>query len=435
MKLTQSILGLAGIALTLGLSAARADFTPVAGWDNQLFPSYLIATAAIKQEPQGESGNTFGETDGQLGVIVVATEDDQPVSVSIRCDEFMETSEYHGVLPKAGETYVINPKIRYRFDRLSKCRQATPATVVYRVNLGSEEGEEVSKTITFRSINDCPLQVRTESDVVDTKFAFAAYVNEQHPFVDKLLREALDIGIVDKFDGYQSGNPQDVVKQVYAVWDLLAARDVRYSSITTTVADSEIVSSQHVRMLEETANNSQANCVDGSVLLVSILRKIGINAALVLEPGHCFIAFSADADGKVALGLETTLIAAQLDAPEEVDELLDGSVDEDARNDSSWSSFVAAVRVGTSSLVKNDEHLKSGADDAYAFIDIRTWRSMGVLPIPFQGQEKLVSYDFTSTDESVDAEGDDDSVESSADEEYSDEDEEEWEDEDEGEED
>ena len=31
---------------------------------------------------------------------------------------------------------------------------------------------------------------------------FAANVNEQHPFVEKVLREALDEGIVDSFSGY-----------------------------------------------------------------------------------------------------------------------------------------------------------------------------------------------------------------------------------------
>lgn len=31
---------------------------------------------------------------------------------------------------------------------------------------------------------------------------FAVYVNEQYPFVDKVLREALDEGIVDSFSGY-----------------------------------------------------------------------------------------------------------------------------------------------------------------------------------------------------------------------------------------
>ena len=336
----------------------------------------------------------------------------------------MEVSEYRGVLAKAGETYTINPKARFRFDRLSKCRQATPATVVYRVKLGKQNAEEISKTVTFRSVNDCPLQVKTESETVDTKFAFAAYVNEQHPFVDKLLREALDRGIVDKFDGYQSRRAEDVVRQVYALWDLLAARDVRYSSITTTVVDSEIVFSQHVRMIEETANNSQANCVDGSVLLVSMLRKIGINAALVLQPGHCYLAFAADGEGKITLGIETTLIAEIFDEPESVDDLLEEAVEEDARDEYSWPSFVKAIDMGTAELIKNRDKLKSGQDDAYAVIDVRSWRAQGVLPIPFTSQEAFVAYDFTATESEDAPSQSDETLESDADEE------EEWSDED-----
>jgi hypothetical protein len=86
---------------------------------------------------------------------------------------------------------------------------------------------------------------------------------------------------------------------------------------------------------------------------------------------------------------------------------LDESVDEQVRNEMSWSSFVSAVNVGTSALVKNDEQLKSGDDDDYAFIDIQSWRAKGVLPIPFHGEEKLVSYEFGSSDEQTDA-GEDD---------------------------
>ncbi len=390
--------GLIFLAFTTFLPATQGDFTPIAGWDNQLFPSYLIATATLKPDANADVGNTLGDPDGQLGVIVTATDDDQEITVTVRCDEFMEVSEFHGVLPESGKTYAVVPKARFRFDRLSQCRQATPATIIYTVKLGEEKTEEISKTVTFRSVNDCPLLVKTPTATVDTTFAFAAYVNEQHPFVDKLLREALDRGVVDKFDGYQSGKPENVIQQVYALWDLLAARDVRYSSITTTAADSESVCSQHVRMIEETANNSQANCVDGSVLLVSMLRKIGIHAALVLQPGHCYVAFAGDAKGESTFGIETTLIAAEVAEPEELDEFLDDSVEEDLRDEASWPSFIQAIQIGTTELVKNKDKFESSTEHDYAVIDVRSWRTRGVLPIPFSSKEEFVSYDFTATE-------------------------------------
>ena len=60
---------------------------------------------------------------------------------------------------------------------------------------------------------------------------FAAYVNEQHPFVDKMLREALDTGIVNSFTGYQTKNKAEVYRQAYALWNALSKRDVAATAI------------------------------------------------------------------------------------------------------------------------------------------------------------------------------------------------------------
>ncbi len=211
--------------------------------------------------------------------------------------------------------------------------------VTYRVSFEDEEPEEETVTMTLRSINDCPFAVIwDEENAMDTSFMFAAYVNEQHPFVDKILREALDRGIVDSFTGYQSGDPAMVYKQVYAVWDALSQRDVRYSSITASAAANEIVRSQHVRLIDESINNAQANCVDGSVLLASLLRKIEIQPALVFVPGHCYVAFALDPEGKEWAGLETTLLGSPLaDSPTIVD--LKDVVDKKWVGERSWGRF------------------------------------------------------------------------------------------------
>lgn len=50
--------------------------------------------------------------------------------------------------------------------------------------------------------------------------------------------------------------------------------------------------------LEISLAMSQANCVDGRVLFASILRKIDIAPALVLIPGHMFLAFQLDQEGE-----------------------------------------------------------------------------------------------------------------------------------------
>ena len=55
----------------------------------------------------------------------------------------------------------------------------------------------------------------------DTGIFFAAYVNEENPMIDKLLREALDTRIVNRFLGYQGG-AEVVDRQVYALWECTA---------------------------------------------------------------------------------------------------------------------------------------------------------------------------------------------------------------------
>ncbi len=396
----------ASLLSLLAVTSARAEFEVIAGWDRQFFPAYLIGTASVTSEPLSPGSHQLGDPAGMIGVTIRATQPNQKVSVSVTCDDFLDPSEFTCKLAERGVEYEIFPKILYRYARLSQCRQATPATLSFRVQRGNEPPEQTSVTVVFRSINDCPLLVLKNGEVLDTTYAFAAFVNEQHPFVDKLLREALDLGIVERFVGYQDDEPESVIRQVYALWDLMVARDVRYSDITASSMGSEQILSQHVRLIEETTNNSQANCVDGSVLFVSMLRKIGIHANLVLEPGHCYVVFSLDPEWERYCGIETTLVDADLDWPEDVDPLFEDAVDEDDQDDWSWPSFIASVRTATDSLDENRKKFQDPDEDDYKIINIENARKLGVLPIPFDEREEFVGYDYE--DEEDDYEDEDD---------------------------
>ena len=83
--------------------------------------------------------------------------------------------------------------------------------------------------------------------------------------IDKLLREALDTRIVNRFLGYQGG-AEVVDRQVYALWNVLQKRKFRYSSVSNTSLSSNVVFSQRVRTFDDALESSQINCVDGSVL-------------------------------------------------------------------------------------------------------------------------------------------------------------------------
>jgi hypothetical protein len=381
-----------GFILAAASRVLGADFETETGWNDQLFPSFIIATATLKLpeeaiEDRAEGEEVMGDTQGLLGVTIEAAEDDSPVTVTISCGTIMEPSIFKGTLEKSGTTYTIFPKIKYKYEVLAKRSQPGPVTVTYKVQVG-DEVEEKSETLTLRSINDCPFTLSEDGKPVDVCFMFAAYVNEQHPFVDKVLRESLDTKVVDSFTGYQSKEKAEVYRQVYAVWHALTQRDLKYSDITTSSAESDSVNSQHVRMIDESINNAQANCVDGSVLMASVLRKVGIEPVLIMVPGHCYLGFQLDAEGTEFAALETTLLGSSPDEGVKIEGL--GDVPEEWESRKSWKSFTAALAIGTADLAKNAEKFKKHDDADYQIISVMAARKLGILPIAFQADREFV---------------------------------------------
>lgn len=403
-------LALLALAFTFvtGSPARAEDFVPLVAFDQQLFPSFIISTASMKSAPPEEGQEVdpsapviIGDRDGLLGVKFVSPKKDTQIKVTITCDDVMEESQFSGKLSEKGKEYHVYPKIKYRFTKLAEVTQATPVSMTFRLQIGNDVDEQTA-TVMLRPIHDCPFLVQEGDLVLNTSFTFAAYVNEQHPFLDKLLREALDIGIVESFSGYQQ-DEAEVIRQVYSIWDALVTRDVRYSSITATSVKAQTVASQHVRLIEESLNNSQANCVDGSVLLASALRKIGIEPFLVLVPGHCYVGFYVDEQKENMLAIETTMLGDSYGEDDEYDamDLLEESVDEEERYDESWASFSSAIVAGTTSLEEHQEKLASTSEPEYMLIDIDEARDRGILPIAFRGKDKFVSNGLGTSESDV----------------------------------
>jgi hypothetical protein len=204
-------------------------------------------------------------------------------------------------------------------------------------------------------------------------------VNENHPWIDGVLKDALELGIVDSFTGYQSKDRTVVIKQVLAIWCALQQRGIKYSDVSTSPPN-EGVASQSVRFLEESIESGQANCVDGSVLMASILRKIGLNTHLVMVPGHCFLAFDTDPSGENMLGLETTAIGDDsLSPPDDLPDFLTEIETEDI--ETPFASFTVALVAGTGNLMENADKFKSEEDPNTQLISVNAARKLGIRPI------------------------------------------------------
>ena len=274
-----------------------------------LFPSMLIANS-VRTPPGNVPATLKGDPYGLLGVHIRTVEPDSNLVVTIKVPEFAETTAFKFKLATPGE-YDVFPRIHWDYEKLRKATQPVPAIVTFSVTLNDQSLGQRSSPMRVQSVNDVPLSVKMDSgERLDTSWMFVAFVNEEHPWIDKLLAESIKSGHVKSFVGYQRG-PEQASKQVEAIYDTLKKRGIVYSSITTTSSPNTQVSTQHVRFLSDSVGNSQANCIDGVVLMASILRKIGIQPIIILGPGHAMLGYREDPKKpREIIVVETTMIGS-----------------------------------------------------------------------------------------------------------------------------
>jgi hypothetical protein len=271
----------------------------------------------------------------------------------------------------------VFPAIKYRYDELRKLSQSREENVRFKLYVNGKLTKETARVVDFRSLNEVPfleLSRRDRRSVVDRSYMFAAMVNEDAPFIDSvILKEAIQSGAIGYFSGnrnsnsfsdYQSGSETEVLAQVFSIWYVLQNHKLRYSNSVTTSNEDDKVVSQNVRRIEESFKNTQANCVDGSVLFASVMRKIGIDSFLVLIPGHMFVGFfAARGEGKPYF-LETTMLGStDITTAQGNDRLV-----------VSRKAFMSALESGKQTFSKTNE-------DDISIVDIAECRAAGIKPV------------------------------------------------------
>lgn len=289
------------------------DYELVDQLGGNLFPSAILSVATTNtQVIPPMSGEYVGNPKSCVAIKLKSGHANTVVRIELAETPFYARSVSTFVLPKERTEYIIYPDILWRYNALRDNEQAEPISVVANVEVdGKDLGQKV-RTFSVRSINECLLGFNKQlpdgrTRYVSTRLFYAAYVNEENPLIDKVLREALNTRIVRRFLGYQS-TPEMVEKQVYALWYVLQKRNFKYSSVSYSSLSSNVVYAQRVRTFEDALNSSQINCVDGSVLFASLLRAINITPVLVQMPGHMFVGYYTDSAKKNLTFLETTMI-------------------------------------------------------------------------------------------------------------------------------
>jgi transposase len=260
---------------------------PVIKFENQVFPSFVIGWATYNGIKEEDMGSSLGFTisTSLTGVVLkweIESADKGYFDIDsgyINCDEIKYTR-------------LFMPRIAWNFKALAKRQTSAPLNVYFRL-IDPNTGNKVERlvNINLRSINDC----MTYYNGKNFSYLFVSYINEDHPAIDTILKQMLNTKMIDAVLGYQAG-PGYVELQVAALWRVLHDRGFQYSSITDNSGDSDSkgLFSQTVRTLDNSLKTSQSNCVDGTVVFASILKRIGLRPVMVTVPRHCFLGYYAD---------------------------------------------------------------------------------------------------------------------------------------------
>src|SRR5574344_197103 len=347
-----------------------------------LFPSGILWVATTDAQIIVPSDTPYvGNPKSLISVHIRSSKPMSRVRIELAETKFFAQSVSEFQLPEANVAYTIFPDILWNYEALRNNAQAEPINVVVDAEInGKHIGRQV-RTYSVRSVNECLLGYYSKDKKYhDTGVFFAAYVNEDHPMIDQILREALNTRIVNRFWGYQSRGPEAVDKQVYALWHVLQKRQFRYSSVSNTSLSSNVVFSQRVRTFEDALSASQINCVDGSVLFASLLRAINIDPVLVRTPRHMFVGYYTTANRDSLNFLETSMIGdIELDDffP---DEQLDSTMEGKSQHQMSRLTFEKSKEYARNKYNEDKEGIHSGKVN-YLFLEISKDVRRNIQPI------------------------------------------------------
>lgn len=298
-----------------GGATARAAWRPALPTGPGLYPAYLIATSTMETTGNGiprmnstPNAGPLGDRMGVLGADIVASDAKSKWGIEI-VGALLDGASRMDAALMPGQEATLLPRLSWNYVALRGVRQVLPMTLRIRLLLNGSQVDEVTMTLRMHDFGDVPYALVSNGVVQDQSWMFAAFLDESSPVIDTLLREALNSGVVSSFDGYQRG-PQAVTQQVFALWHVLQRRGFRYSNIVTPSAPNTGMIAQHVRTVGEALATSQANCVEGTLLLASALRRIGIDPVLIKVPGHMYLGYRL-ASGSIESGfVETTMMGS-----------------------------------------------------------------------------------------------------------------------------
>jgi hypothetical protein len=164
----------------------------------------------------------------------------------------------------------------------------------------------LSRNSGFNSVEDPETGLRRDL----TRY-YGAWVTPHVELVQALVRRAAERLPDRRIAGYQGRrNPDAIAAQVRALFDTLKAEGISYIDSVIDFGAGPGQVTQRTRLPRESLRHKSANCIDGTVLMASLLEAASLQPAIVLVPGHAFVAWETWEGSDEWDYLETTMISS-----------------------------------------------------------------------------------------------------------------------------
>jgi hypothetical protein len=267
------------------------------GVDGEVFPA--LANYAALQSPQDRSLATV--------TVRVANHSDAAlhnrVHVRVRgwSDEEIQAADIN---PGESRNLLFAPVF---LPRLFTNREIVAATAVVTIY-------DASNRMVYATT--APVRLRSVDDMYwgqGFKYArfIASWVTPHDPAVEQILTKAKELMPGRRLPGYEpwksaADQKASTMQQVGAIYHALQQKGVSYVKSSITFGKNTSVS-ERVRMPYESLREVSANCIDGVVMYASLFENLGMDAEVILIPGHAYVGVRAAQNGSEFIYLDTVL--------------------------------------------------------------------------------------------------------------------------------
>src|SRR5450759_2853697 len=297
--------------------------------------------------------------------VIVTVENKNSKAVKV-----VTTSEIAGYTDKATDTVTIdagatqeirqNPRLTTAaIDGLNSQHQADLHVVVSYLESGQPRTvlDQTSPTL-ITSRRDFPWSIKgfTQQQSWELVVAMATPTD---PKVEELISTA-----AHEYDpkhaslsGYDSLNDESgsVWQRMSNIWQAEAI-DYKLTYVGTTDSFAS-GSSQRIRLPGEVLDQSSGNCIELTLLYVSVAEAMGLQSEIIMIPGHAYVAIRLDSTNDSYYFIETTMIGA--------------------------ATFKDAAHEGNIEWTDAQPHVTAN-DASYGWVDVAQARADGVIPIPWR---------------------------------------------------